>query len=43
VAPGSLVDTAAMPPASRAALKEALKAVRAFAKSTTANLTGRVW
>jgi signal-transduction protein with cAMP-binding, CBS, and nucleotidyltransferase domain len=43
LAPGSLVDTSAMSPAARAALKEALKAVRSFARSSTASLTGRVW
>lgn len=41
--PGSLVDTGAMPPAARAALKDALKAVRSFAKSAHAELTGTVW
>jgi signal-transduction protein with cAMP-binding, CBS, and nucleotidyltransferase domain len=41
--PASLVDTAAMAPARRAALKDALKAVRGFAKSTTASLTGQLW
>jgi CBS domain-containing protein len=41
--PGNLVDTSAMPQATRAALKDALKAVRGFAKSTQAELTGAVW
>ncbi len=41
--PGSLVDTAAMPPEARAGLKDALKAVRSFAKGAAAELTGRVW
>jgi signal-transduction protein with cAMP-binding, CBS, and nucleotidyltransferase domain len=41
--PGNLVDTGAMPPAARAALKDALKTVRSFAKSTQAELTGAVW
>jgi CBS domain-containing protein len=41
--PGNLVDTAAMPAEARAALKEALKAVRGFAKTASADLTGRVW
>jgi signal-transduction protein with cAMP-binding, CBS, and nucleotidyltransferase domain len=41
--PGNLVDTSAMPQAARAALKDALKAVRGFAKSTQAELTGAVW
>jgi len=41
--PGNLVDTGAMPQATRAALKDALKAVRGFAKSTQAELTGAVW
>ncbi|PWS38348.1 hypothetical protein DFH01_03395 [Falsiroseomonas bella] len=43
LAPGSLVDTAAIAPPRRAALKDALKAVRGFAKSTTASLTGQLW
>jgi CBS domain-containing protein len=43
LAPGNLVDTAALPAAQRAALKDALKAVRSFAKSAAADLTGRVW
>ena len=41
--PGNLVDTGAMPQAARAALKDALKAVRGFAKSTQAELTGTLW
>jgi DNA polymerase-3 subunit epsilon/CBS domain-containing protein len=41
--PGNLVDTGVMPQAARAALKDALKAVRSFAKSTQAELTGTVW
>jgi signal-transduction protein with cAMP-binding, CBS, and nucleotidyltransferase domain len=41
--PGSLVDTAAMPPEARARLRDALKAVRSFAKGAVADLTGRVW
>ena len=41
--PGNLVDTGAMPQAARATLKDALKAVRSFAKSTQAELTGAVW
>ena len=43
LAPGNLVDTAAMPAAARAALRDALKAVRGFAKSAEADLTGTVW
>jgi signal-transduction protein with cAMP-binding, CBS, and nucleotidyltransferase domain len=41
--PGNLVDTAAMPAPDRAALKEALKAVRSFARAASAELTGRLW
>ncbi len=41
--PGSLVDTAALPPESRARLKEGLKAVRGFARGVTADLTGQLW
>jgi signal-transduction protein with cAMP-binding, CBS, and nucleotidyltransferase domain len=41
--PGNLVDTGAMPPAARAALKDALKAVRSFAKAAQAELTGTLW
>ena len=41
--PGNLVDTGVMPQAARATLKDALKAVRGFAKSTQAELTGTVW
>jgi glutamate synthase domain-containing protein 1 len=41
--PGNLVDTGVMPQAARATLKDALKAVRSFAKSTQAELTGTVW
>jgi signal-transduction protein with cAMP-binding, CBS, and nucleotidyltransferase domain len=41
--PGNLVDTGVMPQAARAALKDALEAVRSFAKSTQAELTGTVW
>jgi signal-transduction protein with cAMP-binding, CBS, and nucleotidyltransferase domain len=41
--PGSLVDTAALDAPKRAALKEALKAVRGFARNASADLTGRVW
>jgi signal-transduction protein with cAMP-binding, CBS, and nucleotidyltransferase domain len=41
--PGNLVDTAIMPAAGRARLKDALKAVRSFAKSAAADGTGRVW
>jgi DNA polymerase-3 subunit epsilon/CBS domain-containing protein len=41
--PGNLVDTGVMPQAARETLKDALKAVRSFAKSTQAELTGTVW
>jgi signal-transduction protein with cAMP-binding, CBS, and nucleotidyltransferase domain len=41
--PGNLVDTAALPAARRAALKEALRGVRGFAGTVSANLTGRIW
>jgi signal-transduction protein with cAMP-binding, CBS, and nucleotidyltransferase domain len=41
--PGNLVDTAALPAAQRAALKDGLKAIRGFAKTAAADLTGRVW
>jgi signal-transduction protein with cAMP-binding, CBS, and nucleotidyltransferase domain len=42
-APGNLVDTAAMPRASRDALKHALRAVRRFAKHARAEVTGQLW
>lgn len=41
--PGNLVDTAALPAEARAQLRDALRAVRSFAKSTAADLTGRLW
>ncbi|MFM2147715.1 MAG: hypothetical protein RLZZ187_21 [Pseudomonadota bacterium] len=41
--PGNLVDTAALPVEVRARLRDALKAVRSFAKTTAADLTGRLW
>jgi signal-transduction protein with cAMP-binding, CBS, and nucleotidyltransferase domain len=41
--PGNLVDTAAMPAPGRARLKDALKAVRGFARSASADVTGHVW
>jgi signal-transduction protein with cAMP-binding, CBS, and nucleotidyltransferase domain len=41
--PGSLVDTAALPAEARARLKVGLKAVRGFARSVTAELTGQLW
>lgn len=41
--PGSLVDTATMAPAQRQALKDGLRAVRSFARTTTADLTGQLW
>ncbi len=41
--PGSLVDTAALPPDARQRLKEALRAVRGFARTTFADAAGRVW
>jgi signal-transduction protein with cAMP-binding, CBS, and nucleotidyltransferase domain len=43
LAPGNLVDTAALPAERRAALKDSLKAVRSFTRSAAADLTGRVW
>jgi signal-transduction protein with cAMP-binding, CBS, and nucleotidyltransferase domain len=42
-APGNLVDTAALPAGRRTALKDALRAVRGFARGAAADLTGRVW
>jgi signal-transduction protein with cAMP-binding, CBS, and nucleotidyltransferase domain len=41
--PGNLVDTAALPAPQRTALKDGMKAVRAFAKTASADLTGRIW
>jgi CBS domain-containing protein len=41
--PGNLVDTAAMPKEARQALREALKAVRSFSRSSFAGFTGEVW
>ncbi|HEV7455617.1 MAG TPA: DUF294 nucleotidyltransferase-like domain-containing protein [Roseococcus sp.] len=42
-APGSLVDAAALPAGRRAALKDGLKAIRSFARTSTAYLTGGLW
>jgi CBS domain-containing protein len=41
--PGNLVDTAAIPAARRAALKDGLKATRSFARTSAAYLTGGLW
>ncbi|WP_431305054.1 DUF294 nucleotidyltransferase-like domain-containing protein [Sediminicoccus sp. BL-A-41-H5] len=41
--PGNLVDTAALPKPERAALREALRAIRSFAKSSFAGFTGELW
>jgi signal-transduction protein with cAMP-binding, CBS, and nucleotidyltransferase domain len=41
--PGNLVDTAAMAPEARAALKDALRAVRRFARQARAAVTGEMW
>jgi signal-transduction protein with cAMP-binding, CBS, and nucleotidyltransferase domain len=41
--PGNLVDTAVLPAERRAALKDALRAVRSFARAAEAELTGRLW
>lgn len=41
--PGNLVDTAALSAEARSRLKDSLKAVRGFAHSATADLTGRLW
>jgi signal-transduction protein with cAMP-binding, CBS, and nucleotidyltransferase domain len=41
--PGNLVDTAAMPKEARQALREALKAVRSFSRTSFAGFTGEVW
>lgn len=41
--PGNLVDTGALPPPRRAALRDGLRAVRGFARDTFADASGRVW
>jgi signal-transduction protein with cAMP-binding, CBS, and nucleotidyltransferase domain len=41
--PGNLVDTAAMPKDARQELREALKAVRSFSRSSFAGFTGEIW
>ena len=41
--PGNLVDTAAMPKEARQALRDALKAVRSFSRTSFAGFTGEVW
>jgi CBS domain-containing protein len=41
--PGNLVDTAAMLKEARQALREALKAVRSFSRTSFAGFTGEVW
>ncbi|MCX7373936.1 MAG: DUF294 nucleotidyltransferase-like domain-containing protein [Alphaproteobacteria bacterium] len=43
LAPGNLVDTAALPEVRRKALRDALRAARGFANATFAGFTGRVW
>jgi len=41
--PGNLVETAALPDETRHGLRDALRAVRAFSKSTFAGFTGQLW
>ena len=41
--PGNLVDTSAMPKEVRQALRDALKAVRSFSRTSFAGFTGQVW
>jgi len=41
--PGNLVDTAAMPKEARQTLRDALKAVRSFSRTSFAGFTGQVW
>ena len=41
--PGNLVDTAAMPKEARQELREALKAVRSFSRTSFAGFTGEIW
>ncbi|WP_198371006.1 DUF294 nucleotidyltransferase-like domain-containing protein [Roseomonas rosulenta] len=41
--PGNLVDTAALPKADRAALRDALKAVRSFSRASFGSFTGQIW
>jgi signal-transduction protein with cAMP-binding, CBS, and nucleotidyltransferase domain len=41
--PGNLVDTAAMPKETRQALREALRAVRGFSRTSFAGFTGEIW
>jgi len=41
--PGNLVDTAALPKAERAALRDALKAVRSFSRGAFSSFTGQLW
>jgi signal-transduction protein with cAMP-binding, CBS, and nucleotidyltransferase domain len=41
--PGNLVDTAAMLKESRQELREALKAVRSFSRTSFAGFTGEIW
>lgn len=43
LAPGTLVDTAALSAEARARLKDALKSVRSFARGVTGELTGQIW
>jgi len=41
--PGNLVDTGALPKADRAALRDALKAVRSFSRASFGSFTGQLW
>ncbi|CAH0230724.1 DUF294 nucleotidyltransferase-like domain-containing protein [Roseomonas sp. CECT 9278] len=41
--PGNLVDTAALPKPDRTALRDALKAVRSFARGSFGSFTGQLW
>ncbi len=43
LSPGNLVDTAALPKADRAALRDALRAVRAFSRGCFGSFTGQLW
>ena len=42
-APGNLMDTAEMPKTARQALREALRAIRSFSRTSFAGFTGEVW
>ncbi|MBR0683433.1 CBS domain-containing protein [Roseomonas eburnea] len=41
--PGNLVDTAPLPRAERAQLRDALKAVRSFSRGSFGSFTGQIW